>query len=50
MAYPDIHQHLKNLEAAGLLRRIPRPINKDTVKTPGQPREICLQASHSDSQ
>ncbi|MDE3091058.1 MAG: UbiD family decarboxylase, partial [Chloroflexota bacterium] len=30
MAYPDLHEHLKLLEARGLLRRIQQPINKDT--------------------
>lgn len=30
MAYPDLHEHLKMLEARGLLRRITQPINKDT--------------------
>ena len=30
MPYLDLHQHLKNLEEHGLLRRIKRLINKDT--------------------
>ena len=30
MPYFDLHQHLKNLEEHGLLRRIARLINKDT--------------------
>ncbi len=30
MAYPDLHEHLKTLEACGMLRRIKLPINKDT--------------------
>ncbi len=30
MAYPDLHQHIKALEAGGYLRRITQPINKDT--------------------
>lgn len=30
MAYSDLHDHLKKLEAAGYLRRIQRNINKDT--------------------
>ena len=34
MAYSDIHEHLKRLEASGLLRRIDRPINKDTELHP----------------
>ncbi len=34
MAYPDIHAHLKTLEANGYLRRIQRPINKDTELHP----------------
>ena len=34
MPYFDLHQHLKNLEAHGLLRRITRPINKDTELHP----------------
>jgi len=34
MAYFDLHQHLKNLEEHGLLRRITRPINKDTELHP----------------
>ncbi len=34
MAYPDLHQHIKNLEACGYLRRIPQPINKDTEMHP----------------
>jgi UbiD family decarboxylase len=34
MTYPDLHQHLKALEAAGLLVRVERPINKDTEMHP----------------
>jgi len=34
MAYSDIHEHLKRLEASGLLRRIDRRINKDTELHP----------------
>ena len=34
MAYLDLHQHLKNLEEHGLLRRITRLINKDTELHP----------------
>ncbi len=34
MAYPDIHAHLKTLEAAGYLRRVKRTINKDTELHP----------------
>ena len=34
MPYFDLHQHLKNLEAHGLLRRITRLINKDTELHP----------------
>jgi 4-hydroxy-3-polyprenylbenzoate decarboxylase len=34
MAYADLHQHLKALEAAGLLIRVDRPINKDTEMHP----------------
>ena len=30
MPYFDLHQHLKNLEEHGLLRRVTRLINKDT--------------------
>ena len=30
----DLHQHLADLEAAGLLVRIDRPINKDTELNP----------------
>ncbi len=30
MSYPDLHEHLKTLEARGLLRRITQTINKDT--------------------
>ena len=30
----DLHQHLAELEAAGLLVRIDRPINKDTELNP----------------
>src|SRR5438552_15980122 len=32
--YPDLHEHLKTLEAAGLLVRVDRPINKDTEMHP----------------
>ncbi len=32
--YPDLHQHLDALEAAGLLIRVERPINKDTELHP----------------
>ncbi len=34
MAYSDVREHLKKLEAAGLLRRIQRVINKDTELHP----------------
>ena len=34
MAYPDMHAHLKTLEANGYLRRIQRTINKDTELHP----------------
>src|ERR1043165_342954 len=34
MAYADLHEHLKKLEAAGLLVRVDRPINKDTEMHP----------------
>src|SRR5512135_1999949 len=34
MAYPDLHEHIKNLEACGFLRRIPQVINKDTEMHP----------------
>jgi 4-hydroxy-3-polyprenylbenzoate decarboxylase len=32
--YADLHEHLKKLEAAGLLIRVERPINKDTEMHP----------------
>ena len=32
--YPDLHEHLAALEARGLLRRIDRPINKDSELHP----------------
>lgn len=32
--YPDLHQHLDALDAAGLLIRVERPINKDTELHP----------------
>jgi len=32
--YPDLHDHLRTLEEAGLLIRIDRPINKDTEMHP----------------
>jgi len=32
--YPDLHDHLKNLEEAGLLIRVDREINKDTEMHP----------------
>jgi 4-hydroxy-3-polyprenylbenzoate decarboxylase len=32
--YADLHEHLKALEAAGLLIRVERPINKDTEMHP----------------
>jgi len=34
MAYTDLHEHLKKLEANGLLRRVSRLINKDTELHP----------------
>jgi UbiD family decarboxylase len=34
MAYTDLHEHIRKLEAAGLLRRIKRVINKDTELHP----------------
>ncbi len=34
MAYSDLHEHLKTLEARGLLRRVTQPINKDTEMHP----------------
>ena len=34
MAYTDLHEHLKKLEANGLLRRVTRLINKDTELHP----------------
>src|SRR5437660_11322039 len=33
-SYADLHEHLKALEAAGLLIRVDRPINKDTEMHP----------------
>src|SRR5712691_5547640 len=33
-AYPDLHDHLKALDAAGLLITVTRPINKDTEMHP----------------
>jgi len=33
-SYPDLHDHIASLEAAGLLIRIDRPINKDTEMHP----------------
>src|SRR5687768_4109386 len=32
--YPDLHEHLRALEAAGLLVKVDRPINKDTEMHP----------------
>src|SRR5437773_11919304 len=32
--YPDLHDHIEALEAAGLLIRVQRPINKDTELHP----------------
>jgi 4-hydroxy-3-polyprenylbenzoate decarboxylase len=32
--YPDLHEHLQALDAAGLLVRVDRPINKDTEMHP----------------
>lgn len=32
--YPDLHDHLRTLEGAGLLVRVSRPINKDTEMHP----------------
>src|SRR5438552_15061698 len=34
MAYADLHEHLKKLEAAGLLIKVTRAINKDTEMHP----------------
>src|SRR5215831_13600109 len=33
-SYADLHEHLARLEAAGLLRRIDAPVNKDTEMHP----------------
>ena len=33
-SYPDLHEHLKALEKAGLLVKVDRPINKDTEMHP----------------
>ena len=33
-AYPDLHEHVRALEKAGLLIRVDRPINKDTEMHP----------------
>ena len=33
-SYPDLHEHLQALEAAGLLVKVDRPINKDTEMHP----------------
>src|SRR5205085_9679619 len=32
--YPDLHDHIRALDAAGLLIRVDRPINKDTEMHP----------------
>ena len=32
--YPDLHDHIATLEAAGLLVRVDREINKDTEMHP----------------
>src|SRR5512138_406506 len=34
MSYPDLHEHIKQLEACGYLRRIQQDINKDTEMHP----------------
>lgn len=34
MSYPDLHEHIKKLEARGYLRRIQQDINKDTEMHP----------------
>src|ERR1700733_977379 len=33
-SYPDLHEHIKALDAAGLLITVDRPINKDTEMHP----------------
>jgi 4-hydroxy-3-polyprenylbenzoate decarboxylase len=33
-AYPDLHDHIRALDDAGLLIRVDRPINKDTEMHP----------------
>src|SRR5258708_19467740 len=33
-AYPDLHDHLRALDKAGLLVTVDRPINKDTAMHP----------------
>src|ERR1700746_1069992 len=33
-AYPDLHDHVRTLERAGLLITVDRPINKDTEMHP----------------
>src|ERR1700677_2828852 len=33
-SYPDLHEHLEALDAAGLLIKVDRPINKDTEMHP----------------
>ncbi len=32
--YPDLHEHIEKLDAAGLLLRIDEPVNKDTEMHP----------------
>ena len=32
--YPDLQEHLKELEKSGLLLTIDKPVNKDTIMTP----------------
>src|SRR6185312_1458121 len=33
-AYPDLHDHVRSLDSAGLLITVDRPINKDTERHP----------------
>ena len=33
-AYPDLHDHIRSLDEAGLLIKVDRPINKDTEMHP----------------
>jgi hypothetical protein len=44
-AYPDLHDHIRALDKAGLLITVDRPINKDTEMHPSRSRASFFSGS-----